>query len=686
MQPQFANAGAGRRTTIPPRHGKASRGHAAWQRGVDLRTAGRIEAARDSFRLAARLVPDDPLYWINLARCEQQLGQAGAALAHAERAFALDRRNPLACHLLANMHCTAHRSTLALRALDALESGVERDASWHVLRGAALLGARQPEDAVQSLLAALPLTADDRALRRRALTLLGNSFGMLSRHFEGSVCFRMVLDLDPAALGHALTAAHYGTHACDWAQFDSDIARLDECIAAARERPAEASLEALAVFSALNLCDDPELLRWLAELVWADRGASLDESSLAPRPHAARWTERVPRPGGRIRLGLLSGDFFHHATSMLLVEALESIDRDRFELWYYSNSPDDQSPLRARVLAPATRVHEVGQWPDEEIAAQIRRDEIGVLFDLKGFTFASRTGALASRPAPLQVAWLGYPGSCGAAFVDYLIGDPVVTPLEAQPYYTECIAQMPHCYQPNDSRRIRPATVARAACGLPEQGFVFACFNQSYKILPPVFAAWCLILRQCPGSVLWLLVRDDATRERLCAAAAQHGVAAERLVFAPFAEIDAHRARLPNADLFLDTYPCGAHTTASDALWGGVPVLALAGDSFASRVAASLLTTLGVPELVCTSLEDYVERALQLARDPHALMALRARIERGRTASPLFDGRRFARDFERLVRRMVERHDAGLAPGPLAAHPTPAQVESTGTPCPAVTT
>jgi predicted O-linked N-acetylglucosamine transferase (SPINDLY family) len=358
-----------------------------------------------------------------------------------------------------------------------------------------------------------------------------------------------------------------------------------------------------------------------------------------------------------------------HATSSLIVEMLEGMDRDRFELVLYSSGPDDGSAIRQRVRATAGLWREVLDWNDAHLAQCIRDDEIGVLIDMKGYTQGSRQTVLARRPAPLQVAWLGYPGTAGADYVDYIVGDPVVTPLSAQDGYCERIAQMPHCYQPNDSTRLQPATLPRSACGLPEDAFVFASFNQSYKIVPEVFQAWCQILSATPGSVLWLMVPQADVQARLRAAAASLGVDGERLVFAPFVGIDVHRARLPNADLFLDSFPCSGHTTASDALWAGVPILTLTGRSFASRVAASLLHTITLDELVCDDIDHYCREATRYAHDAAALQALRQRVQAARHSSPLFDGRRFAADFGDLLMRMVERQDAGLPPAPLAATP-----------------
>ena len=472
----------------------------------------------------------------------------------------------------------------------------------------------------------------------------------------------MLLDDNPLDFGSALCAAHASSWACDWAGLADDFERLRRCIAhveATRQRPVTGK----SPFPLITLTDDPEILHWAARLTYQEHCAGMQ--SVRPRSSL-----KVPRHGGKLRLGLMSSDFHVHATSILMAEFLESVDRDRFELYFYSGGPDDQSELRARVQRTATRWTETADLSSVQLAARIREDQIGVLLDLKGYTLGSRMDVLAHRPAPLQVAWLGFPGTAGAPSLDYFIGDPVTTPLETQPHFTECLAQMPHCYQPNDSTRTRPTPATRQQCGLPEGAtFVFASFNMSYKIVPEVFAAWCQILEATPGSVLWLLVQQQPARERLRAAAVQHGLDPQRLVFAPFVSGALHRARLPLADLCLDTFPCGGHTTASDALWAGVPVLALMGQSFASRVAGSLLHTLGLPELACTDIDQYIQSAVTLAQDPAEFRALEGRLEAARIRSPLFDGRRFARDFERLVLRMVARQDAGLPPAPLGAEP-----------------
>jgi len=271
------------------------------------------------------------------------------------------------------------------------------------------------------------------------------------------------------------------------------------------------------------------------------------------------------------------------------------------------------------------------------------------------------------RPAPVQVNFLGFPGTLGTPLYDYVIGDPLVTPLAHADGYAERIAQLPHCYQPNDRRRPLDVPAARAACGLPEQAFVLCSFNASYKITPPVFDRWCRLLRQVGDAVLWLYAANPRTRANLAAAAARRGVDPRRLYWATHLPQAGHLARVRAADLFLDTMPVNAHTTASDALWAGVPLVTTLGETFASRVAASLLTAAGLPELVAPDLDGYERLVLELAGDRARLAALRSRLEAGRARCALFDSAAYARDFGALIERMVQRHDAGLAPAHLPA-------------------
>ena len=321
--------------------------------------------------------------------------------------------------------------------------------------------------------------------------------------------------------------------------------------------------------------------------------------------------------------------------------------------------------MRRRLEAATERFVDLHGLDDETAARRIRDDGVDILIDLKGYTFDHRIGIVARRPAPVQVSWLGYPSTTGHEALDYFIGDPVVTPPGSEHQYTEKLALMPNCYQPNDRKRTIEAAPTRADCGLPEDAFVFCCFNVPQKITPRVFDVWCELLRRLPAAVLWLLEPSVAARDNLRREASARGVSPGRLVFAPRMPLPRHLARVGLADLFLDTLPCNAHTTASDALWAGVPVLTCAGEHFTSRVAASLLHAVGLPELVTADLDGYATAALSLAEDPTKLRAIRARLAAARLDAPLFDSARFARDLEALYARMAARCQAGLPPAHL---------------------
>jgi predicted O-linked N-acetylglucosamine transferase (SPINDLY family) len=303
----------------------------------------------------------------------------------------------------------------------------------------------------------------------------------------------------------------------------------------------------------------------------------------------------------------------------------------------------------------------------QEMAATIRACEIDILVDVKGATHGTVMQVMAYRAAPVQVNWLGFPGTSGADYVDYLIGDPVLTPLEHAPHFSEKLAQMPSCYQPNDSQRARPQPTRRADWGLPDDALVLCGFHQSYKIAEPVFDAWCRILHSLPHAVLWLLRWNANVQGALLAAATARGIANARIVFAPVLSADQHLTRLACADLFLDAWPCNAHTTAGEALWVGVPVVTIRGETFAQRVGASLARAAGQEALVCRDVEHYVQTVLQLAADGDRRARLRGELLAQRSNNPLFSGAHFARDIEALYRRMWERATAGLPPDHLPA-------------------
>jgi predicted O-linked N-acetylglucosamine transferase (SPINDLY family) len=363
----------------------------------------------------------------------------------------------------------------------------------------------------------------------------------------------------------------------------------------------------------------------------------------------------------RIRIGYFSADYHDHATSYLIAGMFEMHDRSRFEVIAFSFGPDSSGAMRARIKAACDEFIEVRDKSDSEVALLARDLQIDVAVDLKGFTDGNRVGIFALRAAPLQVSYLGYPGSLGANYMDYLIADHTLIPQESRRHYTEKIVYLPGSYQANDAKRaIADRAFTRAELGLPAAGFVFCCFNNNYKIMPDTFDRWMRILERVPGGVLWLLADNPTAVANLRREAARRNVSPERLVFAGRIDLPEHLARHRAADLFIDTWPCNAHTTASDALWAGLPVLTCAGEGFASRVAASLLTAIGLPELIVSTADHYEELAVQLATDRQHLTEIKQRLAENRLTAPLFDTQRYTLQIEAAYTKLYERCQANL--------------------------
>lgn len=432
-------------------------------------------------------------------------------------------------------------------------------------------------------------------------------------------------------------------HCCDWQALDAHLGALREQVRAGRV-PASP-------FTLLAVSD--------SHAEHAQCAARYVRETFPDRPAVRR---NPPPADGRIRLVYLSGDFHEHATAYLMARLFELHERQRFELIGVSYGPDDRSATRARLARAFHRFLDVREMSDEAAARAIAELGPSIVVDLKGHTAQARLGILAFRPAPVQATYLGYPGTSAAPFIDYVIADRVVIQPEDEAFYSEKIAYLPHSYQVNDDSVVIPAAPARAALGLPAKGFVFCCFNATYKLMPGLFDIWMRLLSQVPGSVLWLFDPGAAGTRNLRGAATDRGIDPQRLVFAPRVDHGQHLARQRCADLFLDTLPYNAHTTASDALWAGLPVVTCRGRTFAGRVAASVLAASGLPQLVTESLADYEALALKLARDPSALAEIRGKIERNRRSAPLFDSARFCRDIERAYLHMWEHHRRGESP------------------------
>jgi len=367
----------------------------------------------------------------------------------------------------------------------------------------------------------------------------------------------------------------------------------------------------------------------------------------------------------KLRLGYLSSDFHEHATALLMVELFENHDHDRFEVFAYSCGADDGKGMRQRLEATFDRFTDIRGLSDIEAAHMIYRDEVDILIDLKGYTQGTRSAILNFRPAPIQVNYLGYPGTLGAGVCDYIVTDAFVTPPDSAPDYTEAFAYMPDSYQPHGRHGIISAKPSRAAAGLPEEGFVFCCFNQAYKITPEIFNVWCHLLLSVPDSVLWLL-KNPLAEGNLLREAFHRGITADRIIFAANCPQSDHLARLQLADLVLDTAPYNAHTTASDALWVGVPIITCAGDTFPSRVAGSVLHAIGLEELVTTDLDRYFELALALASDADRLAQVKEKLATNRMTTALFGVEVYTRHLETLYDTMWRKYLNGERMGAIS--------------------
>jgi predicted O-linked N-acetylglucosamine transferase (SPINDLY family) len=369
----------------------------------------------------------------------------------------------------------------------------------------------------------------------------------------------------------------------------------------------------------------------------------------------------------RLRIGYVSSDLREHAVGFLTAEVFELHDRQEIECFVYYSGIRTNDAMQARIKAGTEHWTDITDLSDEAAAQKIMSDGIDILVDLNGYSKDARLSLFAMRPAPIIVNWLGYPGTMGSGYHNYIIADPTIIPAEHEVYYTEKVLRLP-CYQPTDRKRVVAEAPSRRDMGLPEEAVVFCCFNGMQKLTRATFEQWMTILREVEGSVLWLLTSSQETNERLRQAAEQQGVARDRLIFADKRANAQHLARYPLADLFLDTFPYGAHTTASDAMWMGVPVVTRAGHGFASRVCASLVSSAGLPELVCATTEDYVAQAIELGRDRERLHDLRHRLRDARNHSVLFDTPTLVRRLEALYQQMWDELAAGRLPRPDLSH------------------
>ncbi|HVW73515.1 MAG TPA: tetratricopeptide repeat protein [Rhizomicrobium sp.] len=583
---------------------------------------------------ALALNPGDPAAWMHYGLALQGQSRFDEALTAQERALAL-KPDLLPARLgrAGALRALGHNEA-ALSDYEAVLAGDPGNADAWNGRGVLLRAAGRIDEALDCLDRAVRLDPGfAEALQNRGLLLWDEKKDYPAAQAD----LEQALRLDPSRPALKSNLLHLkimtALKDCDWASADAIAATLPALVAAGENVPP---------MMLLSLNGDEALQLQAARNIAAER-----YPDLAPLWNGEAWRH------DRIRLGYISSDLCEHPVGAQIAQLIECHDRKRFEVIGFSTGPDDGSGLRTRLRAGFERFHDLWGQSAQQIAQFIRAQEIDVLVELNGHTQRGNMDILRRRPAPVQASWLGYAGTSGAPFIDYLIADRIVAPnAEA---FSERLEYLPNSFFVTDTTRMIGSVPTRAEAGLPENGFVFCGFNHVMKLGSENFSRWMRILAQVPDSVLWLREPEETAKANLCRAASRHGIAPQRLVFAGRAPADVHLARHALADLFLDILPYNAHATAADALWAGLPVLTCAQGCFAGRVAASLLHAVGLPELIAPTPQDYETMAVALARDPDRLAALKAKLAANRASAPLFDTPRFARDIEAVYARLANR-------------------------------
>lgn len=607
---------------------------------IVLVTQKRHAEAEPHLKAAIRLQPRSDVTLYNYGLVLKALNRPDEALPRFTEALALNPENTETLNNRGTVFNDIRDYTAALADFESALALDPRHAGAHFNRSKSLAELARYDEALAACDAALALQPG----MAEAWFGRGFIFAKLRRPAEAVESYQRARTINPELPLLKGNLLHQKMLVCDWSDIDALIAGIEADLAAGKL--------AAEPFGWQGIATSEASLQRCAEL------ANAAQFGKAQAPKIIRSTA----PGGKIRIGYVSGEFREQATSLLLVGVIEQHDKSNFEIVAIDNGFDDGGPTRQRINRAVDRVVDISALGDVAATAAIRAESIDILVNLNGYFGAQRNGVFARRPAPIQVNYLGFPGTLGAGFMDYIIADQHVLPTEHRRFYNEKVAWLPHSYQPNDDRReIAADGPTREDCGLPD-GFVFCCFNNAYKITPQVFDIWMRILTAAEGSVLWLLDDSEAAVANLRREAQARGVDPDRLVFATRLPPAEHLVRHRCADLFLDTLPYNAHTTASDALWAGLPLLTCEGDTFAGRVAMSLLRALDLPELITHNGDEFERRAIELAGHPEQLSSIRQKLMQNRSATPLFDTRRSARDIEAAFRTMQERRLAGLAP------------------------
>lgn len=596
--------------------------------------------ALDSYDKAISLKPDYAEAYCNRSNTLNALQQHSAAVESCDMAIALKPDYADAHFNRGNTLYILQQYQAAVESYDRaiLLNPLNSEAYCH--RGSALHIMQRYQEALESFDNAIRLKPD----YVEAHCNRGQSLLAIKQYYAALESFKQVLLIRPDFEYLRGTSLHMKRFICDWENIEEECRRLEE--------PIDRGEKAILPFTVLAIYDSLALQRKAVEINVLDK--------YPPRSTAAipRWPKH-----DKIRIGYFSADFYNHATSYLMAELFELHDRTKFEVIGFTFGPNCVDEMSTRVSSAMDQFFDVSSMTDKEIAQLSRELEIDIAIDLKGFTRDGRAGIFAERVAPIQINYIGYPGTMGADYIDYLIADPMLIPKASQKYYSEKIVCLPDSYQVNDSHRVISTNpCSRADEGLPESGFVFCCFSSAYKISPAVFDIWMRILKRVEGSVLWLMEENPWMPNNLRKEASRRGVAPERLIFAKLLPLAEHLNRQRLADLFLDSFPYNAHTTTSDALWASVPVVTRMGETFASRVAASLLRAIDLPELITSTEDEYENLAVELACNSDRLQALRQKLQQNRLTTPLFDTPTYTRHLEAAYSAILERFEAGLPP------------------------
>ena len=617
-------------------------------RGNALQDLKRSEEALASYDKALAIRPDYAEVYSNRGNALQDLKRSEGALASYDKAIALKPDYAEAYNNRGNALQDLKRSEEALASYDKALAIRPDYAEVYSNRGNALQDLKRSEGALASYDKAIALKPD----YAEAYNNRGNALKDLKRLEQALASYERALAAtvdDPYAFSGAADCV---MKLCDWDKRTRFAADVNAHVSGKKS--------IVYPFVLLGYSGDPALQLQCARNSIENMFPSL------PPPF---WSGQTWHHD-KLRVAYLSADFRSHPVAYLTAELFEQHDRSQFEIIGVSFSVNDRGEMRKRLVAAFDEFHDVRRTSDKEVAKLLYDRQVDIAVDLMRYTLDSRPGIFAHRPAPIQVSYLGFPATMGTQFIDYIIADKVVAPFEHHQFYTEKIVHLPDCFQVNDSKRkIAENAPTRQKMGLPEHAFVFCCFNAVWKITPAIFDIWMQLLHQVEGSVLWLIWDNEGAERNLRKEAQQRGIDPSRLVFAGRLPFDEYLARDCLADLFLDTLPYNAGTTASDALWVGLPLLTCKGKAFAGRMAASLLHAVGVPELIACNLEEYKALALKLARNPALLAEIKAKLVRNRNIYPLFNTDRFARHIEAAYTTMWETWQHGELPKSFKVEP-----------------